>query len=135
MRKITLLTLLGMSILFGINTYSQSSRDLIPDVVKEKAAEYLKRAGTNCPGEPIVEKIGEKLEDRAVEDKYVKDGIKDKIILYHIKNKCDWINVPNYIRYTLKGLGNGKFVEIGYLDYIISKDKETWEEIPLKEKW
>ena len=135
MKKVTLLAFLGISFLFGVNAYAQTPQDSIPKVIKEKAAEYLTRAGTNCPGEPIIEKVGEKLEDRAVEDKYVKDGIKDKVILYYIKNECDWINVPNYIRYTLKGLRNGKFVEVGYIDYIISKDKDTWKEIPLKEEW
>ena len=140
MRKIVLFAFLGMSLFFGANAYSQSSRDSIPNLVQEKAAYYLTWAGINCPKEPIIEKVGEKLEDRTSETNTkgeigIKDGIKDKITLYHIKNDCPWINVPNYIIYTQIGLRNGKFLEKGIISYIISKDNETWEPIPLKEEW
>lgn len=139
MRKVALIALLGFSTLFGINTYSQSSKEEIPEPVKEKAAEYLKRVQW-CPGKPIIEKIGEKLEDRTsqinTKDEIgIKDGIKDKITLYHLMNNCEFMNVPNYIIYTQIGLENGKFLEKGIISYIISKDKETGEPIPLNEEW
>ncbi|MCK5624361.1 hypothetical protein KAI04_00795 [Candidatus Pacearchaeota archaeon] len=138
MRKISLL-LFGFSMLLGVNAYSQSSKEKIPELVQEKAAEYLKWVNY-CPGEPIIEKAGEKLEDRTSEQgmkikEEIKDGIKDKITLYHIKNDCPWINVPNYIVYTQIGLGNGTFLEKGSIEYIISRDDKTWESIPLKEEW
>jgi len=133
MRKNFLLTLLGMGMFFGINAYSQNSLDSIPDAVKKQAVKYLKYV-SYCDTVPQLEIVGLKFEDRTGENKE-KDGIKDKITLYHIKNECDWINVPNYIIYTQIGLGNGKFSETGKFDYIISKDKESWKPIPLKEEW
>lgn len=128
MRK-TLLTLLFFGL--GINAFSQSSKEEIPELVKNKAAEYLKRV-SYCPGEPIIEKMGEKFADRAG-PLGEKDGVEDKITLYGIKNDCPF-GVPNYIIYTQIGLKTGGFAERVVVDEIISRD-EKGKPVPLKEEW
>ena len=131
MRK-TLLILLSAGLLgLGTNAFSQSSKEEIPELVKNKAAEYLKRV-SYCPGDPIIEKIGEKFEDRTG-PLGEKDGIPDKIILYAIKNNCLYW-VPNYMIYTQIGLKQGGFAERTVIDEIISKDKDG-KPVPLKEEW
>lgn len=128
-------TLLSLAFLlgFGLNTsfYLQSSQDEIPEAVKKIAAEYLKRV-PYCPGDPIIKKVGEKLEDRTGPQD-VKDGIIDKTTLYEIKNDCYWMNVPTHVPYTQIGLKEGGFAEKGIvIDEIISRD-EKGKPIPLKE--
>jgi len=138
--KKTLLALLGLGLglSLGINAYSQSSQTQspqseVPDTIKKVTAEYLKRS-SHCPGEPIIKRVGEKIEDRTGLQG-VKDGILDKITLYEIKNECNWINVPNYVVHTQMGLKEGGFAKKGVIDEITSKDKESWKPIPLKEEW
>jgi hypothetical protein len=130
-----LLTLLGigLGLSLEINAYSQSSKESVPDTIVMQAAKYLIRVNY-CPGAPIIEKIGEKFEDR-IGPMGVKDGIKDKITLYNLKNDCPWINVPNYIIFTQRGLDNGKFEEKGIIEDITSRDNESWKAIPLAEEW
>jgi hypothetical protein len=128
MRK-TLLTLLFFGL--GTNIFSQSSNEEIPESVKTKAAEFLKRV-SYCPGNPIIEKMGEKLEDRTG-PLGEKDGIKDKIILYGIKNDCPF-GVPNYIIYTQVGQRTGGYAEKAVMDEVISKD-DHGKPVPLKEEW
>jgi hypothetical protein len=131
MRK-TLLILLSAGLLgLGTNAFSQSSKEEIPEIVKNKATEYLKRI-SYCPGDPIIEKMGEKFEDRTG-PLGEKDGIKDKITLYWIKNDC-FYTVPNYIIYTQIGLKQGGFAEKVVVDEVISKD-EHGKPVPLKEEW
>jgi len=131
MRK-TLLGLLFLGFIgWGANAYSQSSEKEIPELVKSKATEYLKRV-SYCPGDPIIEKIGEKFEDRTG-PLGEKDGIKDRITLYGIKNDCPF-NVPNYIIYTQIGLKTGGYAERAVVDEIISKDGHG-KSSPLKEEW
>jgi hypothetical protein len=133
MRKtLNFLLSLGLGLALGANAYSQSSQEKIPEIIKNKAAEYLKRVAY-CPGDPIIEKIGEKFEDRTG-PLGEKDGIKDKITLYAIKNNCPWINVPNYIIYTQIGLKKDVLSERFVIDEIISKDKDG-KPVPLKEEW
>jgi hypothetical protein len=129
MRKTLLILLLELGL--GMNAFSQSSKEEIPEIVKNKATEYLKRI-SYCPGDPIIEKMGEKFEDRTglLGEK---DGIKDKITLYAIKNDCPF-NVPNYIIYTQIGLKQGGFAERVVIDEIISKGKDG-KPVPLKEEW
>ncbi len=138
MGKATLIALLGFSALFTINTYSQSPKDEIPEPVREAAVEYLTWI-PYCLGEPIIEKVGEKLEDRTSQintkdETGIKDGIKDKITLYHLMKKCEFFNISNYIIYTQIGLKNGGFLEKGKISHIISRD-ENAKSIPLTEKW
>jgi hypothetical protein len=129
MRKTLWVLLFGLGL--GMNAFSQSSKEEIPELVKNKAAEYLKRV-SYCPGAPIIEKIGEKFADRTgpLDEK---DGIKDKIILYGIKNDCPF-GIPNYIIYTQIGLKTGGYAEKAVVDEVISKD-EHGKPVPLKEEW
>jgi hypothetical protein len=124
-----LLFLAGLGL--GINASSQSPEE-IPQLVKNKASEYLKRV-SYCPGEPIIEKIGEKLADRTG-PLGEKDGIKDKITLYAIKNDCPFF-VPNYMIYTQVGLKTGGFADKVVIDEIISKDASGKKPAPLQEDW
>jgi hypothetical protein len=134
MRK-TLLTFLGigLGIILSENAYSQSSNESVPDTIVKQASGYLKRVNY-CPGEPILEKVGEKFEDR-IGPMGVKDAVKDKITLYNLKNDCPWMNVPNYIVFTQAGLGGGKFSEKGTIESITSRDNDSWKAIPLEEEW
>jgi len=138
MKKTLLILLgLGLDLSLGINAYSQSSQSQssqneIPELVKTQATEYLKRVAY-CPGDPIIKKMGEKIEDRTGPQN-VKDGIPDKMALYEIKNECNWINVPNYIVHTQIGLKDGGYAEKGVAEEIISRDKDG-KPVPLKEEW
>lgn len=129
MKKTLLVLLLGCGL--GLNAFSQSFKEEIPELVKNKAAEYLKRV-SYCPGEPIIENLGQKIADRTglLGEK---DGTKDKITLYGIENDCPFI-IPNYIIYTQVGLKSGGYAEKGVVDEIISKD-EHGKPVPLKEEW
>jgi len=137
--KKTLLALLGLglSLSLGINAYSQSSQgaqssqEEIPEAVKKQAIEYLKRVAY-CPGDPIIKKVGEKIEDRTGPQN-VKDGIPDKMTLYEIKNECNWINVPNFVLYAQIGLKDGGYAEKGVAEEITSRDNNTGKPIPLKD--
>ena len=59
MRKAALIALLGFSVLLGVNAYSQSPKEEIPEPVKEKAAEYLKSV-RYCDTIPVLEMRGDR---------------------------------------------------------------------------
>jgi len=133
MRKMLLSFGLALSFgLFGVNAYSQVTQDSIPKQVEKKAIEYLKYV-PYCDTIPKLEIIAEKFEDRTG-PRRIEDGIKDRIRLYKINNKCEWTNVYNYIIFIQRGLGDGKFAERGIFEGIISKDKDG-KPIPLERDW
>jgi hypothetical protein len=126
MRK-TLLILFSLGLLgWGANAYSQSSNEGIPEAIKSRAAECLKRINY-CPGEPIIKKIEQKTRYREME----KDSV--RVTLYNITNDCFYF-IPNYLVYMQTKLGKGRFSEKGEIEEIISRDKDS-KPVPLKDDW
>lgn len=117
---------LGLSLGLGINAYSQSSQSEIPDTIRKRAVECLKRVAY-CPGDPIIKKIEEKTRYMEVE----KDSA--RVSLYNITNNCFYF-IPNHLVHIKTKLKNGKFSEKGIIDEIVSKDN-TGKPIPLEADW
>jgi hypothetical protein len=127
MRKTLLVLLsLGLGLECGINAFSQSSKEEIPEAIKSRAAECLKRINY-CPDEPIIKKIEQKTRYREME----KDSV--RVTLYNITNDCFYF-IPNYLVYTQTKLEKGRFSEKGEIEEIISRDKDS-EPVPLKDDW
>ena len=117
--------------LLGVNAYSQSSQDEIPEAVKAKAADFLSYAGGGCGSVPEITLVGKKLEDRKNRSGF-KDGIKDSVFLYQINNLCTWRNVPSHFTYIFAGKKGGAFESAGSFDEsgILSRDEKDKPVIP-----
>jgi len=110
----------------GRVSYSQSPQVEIPEAVKNRVVECLKRVPW-CPGDPIIKKIEEKTRYREME----KDSV--RVTLYNIVNDCFFF-IPSYVVYTQTKLKEGGFSEKGTIDEIISRDKNG-KPVPLKDDW
>lgn len=121
-KELAILTLiLGLG--KGIDSYTQTQQDSIPQFVKEEVAKYLEHV-SYCNNIKI-EKVGEKTEDRDG------DGIKEKVFGYNVEG-CE--SIPNYFIFTYKGLKEGGFSEISKCETKSSWNFNTnpWKTIPLK---
>jgi hypothetical protein len=122
---IGLLCLVGLGL--GINASSQSSQGEIPEAIRSRAAECLKRI-SYCPGEPIINKI----EEKTRYSEFEKDSV--KVTLYNIANDCRF-PIPNYLVREQRKLKDGRFSENGTIEEIISRDKDGKTPIPLNDDW
>lgn len=115
---------MGLTVL-GVNAFSQSTSDNIPEAVKAKAANYLSYASSYCGTVPDVSLVGEKVEKR--ENRIGgTDNYPDKVLLYQINNACDWSNVPTHFTCTYYGKEDGTFETTGFFGEsgIISREKD-----------